>query len=111
MSSTIPDGPGVQLPLVPGEADASIAASRRISTPVVAGVALIAVFGLIAAFGQEVWEYPVLRALNANAGRWALLDRTMHALTTRDLLEASYSSHYYGTYGSTRPIPTYGHGF
>ena len=52
MSSTIPDGPGVQLPLVPGETDASIAASRRISTPVVAGVALIAVFGLIAAFGQ-----------------------------------------------------------
>jgi len=87
MSSTLPDGPGVQVPLGPGTADIRIPARTRILIPAVVGTALLAACGLVAAFRQEAWEYPVIRVLNANAGHSALLDRTVHALTTRDLLE------------------------
>lgn len=92
MSSSIPDEPGVRAPIVPSMIVPSISgtsatAPTRISIPVIAGTALLAVCGLVAAFRQEAWEYPVVRALNASAGRSALLDRAVHALTTRDLLE------------------------
>jgi undecaprenyl-diphosphatase len=36
---------------------------------------------------HESWEFPVLRAVNAAAGRSALLDHLMHSLTSRDLLQ------------------------
>ena len=62
-------------------------APTPISMPVIAGTALLVVCGLVAAFRQEAWEYPVVRVLNASAGRSALLDRAVHALTTRDLME------------------------
>jgi membrane-associated phospholipid phosphatase len=42
---------------------------------------------LTAAFLQQDLDFPVVRALNAFAHRSAALDRTMHALTTRDLLQ------------------------
>jgi undecaprenyl-diphosphatase len=42
---------------------------------------------LVAAYLQKDWEYPVMRSLNAYAHRSALIDRTMHALTARDLLQ------------------------
>jgi membrane-associated phospholipid phosphatase len=42
---------------------------------------------LVATYLQRDWEYPVMRSINAYAHRSALLDRTMHALTTRDLLQ------------------------
>ena len=92
MSSSIPDDPGVRAPIEPsiigpGISETSATKPARVSMPFIAGTALLAVCGLIAALRQEAWEYPVLRVLNANAGRWALLDRTVHALTTRDLLE------------------------
>ena len=114
MSSSIPDDPGVRAPNEPRIIGPSISETRatkpaRISMPFIAGTALLAVCGLIAALRQEAWEYPVLRVLNANAGRWALLDRTVHALTTRDLLEGVVFVALLWFYGSTGPITTYGH--
>ena len=52
-------------------------------------VAIVLLLGgaLVAAYRQEAWEYPIIRALNGFAHRSALLDRTMHALTARDLLQ------------------------
>jgi membrane-associated phospholipid phosphatase len=82
MSSSLPDNPGVQ-----GPSETRTKLPTGISVPIVAGTALLAASSLVAAFRQEAWEYPVLRALNASAGRSALLDRSVHALTTRDLLE------------------------
>jgi undecaprenyl-diphosphatase len=41
----------------------------------------------VAAFRQQEWEFALIRALNGFAHRSMLLDRTMHALTTRDLLQ------------------------
>jgi undecaprenyl-diphosphatase len=51
------------------------------------GAALLVTCGLVAALRQVAWEYPVLRVINIAADRSALLDRSMHALTTRDLLQ------------------------
>ena len=87
MSSSIPNDPGVRASIPTSISEMSAMAPTRISMPVIAGTALLAVCGLVAAFRQEAWEYPVVRALNASAGRSALLDRAVHALTTRDLLE------------------------
>jgi membrane-associated phospholipid phosphatase len=42
---------------------------------------------LVAAFRQPQWEFPLVRALNHFAHHSMLLDHTMHALTTRDLLQ------------------------
>ena len=42
---------------------------------------------LVAAFRQLEWEFPLVRGLNHFAHRSMLLDRTMHALTARDLLQ------------------------
>jgi membrane-associated phospholipid phosphatase len=54
---------------------------------VLAAAALCLGSALIAVYRQQEWEFPVIRLVNAFAHRWALLDRTMHALTTRDLLQ------------------------
>ena len=87
MSSSVPDDPGVRAPILPTLSKMRATAPPRIWIPVIAGTALLAMCGLVAAYRQQTWEYPVLRALNASAGRSALLDRAVHALTTRDLLE------------------------
>jgi membrane-associated phospholipid phosphatase len=42
---------------------------------------------LVAAYWQQKLEFPLIRALNHFAHRSMLLDRTMHALTARDLLQ------------------------
>ncbi len=80
----MPGRAGTQLPILPEPGEL---ATARISGGAVAGAGLFVASALIAAFRQQQWEYPLMRALNALAGRSALLDRTVHALTTRDLLE------------------------
>jgi undecaprenyl-diphosphatase len=42
---------------------------------------------LVATYRQQEWEFPLVRALNTFAHHSMLLDRTMHALTARDLLQ------------------------
>jgi len=42
---------------------------------------------MIAVYRQQVWEYPVVQGINVFAHRHAMLDRSMHALTARDLLQ------------------------
>ena len=53
------------------------------------GLAVLLLLGsaLIATYRQEAWEYPIIHGFNAFAHRSAALDRTMHALTTRELLQ------------------------
>jgi undecaprenyl-diphosphatase len=58
-----------------------------VSTGLIATVALLAGSVLVAAYRQQEWEFPVVRAMNRLAHHSMLLDRTMHALTTRDLLQ------------------------
>ena len=50
-------------------------------------VLLLAGSALTATFLPQSWDFPVTQAINAYAHRSALLDRGMHALTTRDLLQ------------------------
>jgi undecaprenyl-diphosphatase len=52
-----------------------------------AAAALLLASALVAGLRQQEWEYPILRAINAHARQSAALDRAMHALTTRDLLQ------------------------
>ena len=54
---------------------------------IVSMLLLVVGSAFIAGFRQQEWEYPITRALNAYAHRSVLLDRTMHALTARDLLQ------------------------
>ncbi len=42
---------------------------------------------MIAVYRQQAWEYPVIHWINVFAHRQAMLDRSMHALTARDLLQ------------------------
>ena len=56
---------------------------------VVIGAAVFTGCGLVAALRQQAWEFPVIHAFNAVAGRSALLDRGIHALTSRDLLQGA----------------------
>jgi membrane-associated phospholipid phosphatase len=55
------------------------------------GLIVIAVLlvgsALVAGYRQQEWEFPIMRAINHYAHRSMLLDRTMHAITTRDLLQ------------------------
>lgn len=51
------------------------------------GIVILLASALIAALQQAVWDYPVIWALNRFARHSVLLDRTIHALTTRDLLQ------------------------
>jgi membrane-associated phospholipid phosphatase len=62
--------------------------SRGFGSPgFIATVALAAGSVLVAAYRQQEWEFPLVRAMNRFARHSMLLDRTMHALTTRDLLQ------------------------
>jgi undecaprenyl-diphosphatase len=54
---------------------------------IAAGMFLFVAAGWVAAFRQQAWEYKLLWALNEYAGRSALLDRFVHALTSRELLQ------------------------
>jgi len=55
-------------------------------TTLALGLSLFLVAAIVA-FRQQAWEYQVISALNAYARRSRLLDRSMHALTARDLLQ------------------------
>jgi undecaprenyl-diphosphatase len=81
MSTSMRSPPTAPLPVV---ADL---APWRVSRGVIFGAVLLTVCGLVAAFRQQQWEYPLVRSLNTLAGHSALFDRTVHALTARDLLE------------------------
>ena len=56
-------------------------------TCIVIGVSLFMAAAWVAEFRQREWEYGLITALNQYAGRSALLDRTVHALTSRQLLQ------------------------
>jgi hypothetical protein len=58
-----------------------------ISPGFIAAALLFAFSALIAAYRQQEWEFPLVRALNVFARHSMLLDRAMHALTARDLLQ------------------------
>jgi membrane-associated phospholipid phosphatase len=62
--------------------------SRGLASPgFIATLVLLAGSVLVAAFRQQEWEFPLVRAMNHFAHHSMLLDRTMHALTARDLLQ------------------------
>ena len=58
-----------------------------VSSGCIATALLLTGSALVAAYRQQEWEFPLVRALNSFAHHSMLLDRTMHALTTRDLLQ------------------------
>jgi len=58
-----------------------------VSPSLIATAVLLTGSALIAEHRQQEWEFPVIRAVNAYAHHSMLLDRTMHALTARDLLQ------------------------
>jgi membrane-associated phospholipid phosphatase len=87
MSLILPERPNAQLPILPYAADATDAVVGAVPAGAVFGVALFTACAVVAAYRQQAWEFPVLRALNALANRSALLDRGIHALTSRDLLQ------------------------
>ena len=58
-----------------------------VSAGFIAAILLLAGTVLVAEYRQQEWEFPLVRALNRFAHHSLLLDRTMHALTTRDLLQ------------------------
>jgi undecaprenyl-diphosphatase len=64
-------------------------APMSIPTGAVIGAAVFTACGLVAALRQKAWEFPVIHAFNAVAGRSQLLDRGIHALTSRDLLQGA----------------------
>ena len=62
--------------------------SRGFLSPgLIAAAVLLTGSVLVAEFRQQDWEFPLVRAMNAFAHRSILFDRTMHSLTTRDLLQ------------------------
>ena len=61
---------------------------RGFVSPALVGMAaLLLGSATVAGFRQKEWEFPVVQAINAYAHHSILLDRTMHALTARDLLQ------------------------
>jgi membrane-associated phospholipid phosphatase len=58
-----------------------------VSAGFIASLLLFTFTALAAAYRQHEWEFPLVRAINSFAHHSMLLDRTMHALTTRDLLQ------------------------
>jgi membrane-associated phospholipid phosphatase len=58
-----------------------------VSPGCIAAIVLLVGSVLVAAYRQQEWEFPLIRAMNRFAHHSMLLDRTMHALTTRDLLQ------------------------
>jgi membrane-associated phospholipid phosphatase len=60
---------------------------RALLSPGFLATALLTGSVLVAAYRQQQWEFPLLRSINSFAHHSMLLDRTMHALTARDLLQ------------------------
>lgn len=61
---------------------------RAIVSPgLIAITALLIGSAWVAEYRQQEWEFPIMRAINGYARHSMLFDRTMHALTTRDLLQ------------------------
>jgi membrane-associated phospholipid phosphatase len=86
--SSVAAGPMTVVPaLTPERAGADAAKPVGAPLPLAVGAALFISCALIAALRQRAWEYPVIRVMNAYADHSVLLDRLMHALTTRDLLQ------------------------
>jgi membrane-associated phospholipid phosphatase len=62
-------------------------AAPPVPAGVIAGAAIFLASTTVVAVGHWTWENSLILAINAYAGRSVLLDRVMHALTSRDLLE------------------------
>jgi hypothetical protein len=74
MTTVIPGDVEAESPLaavIPGVSGAS---PGSVPLGAVVGTALFTGCGLLAAFRQQAWEFPVIHAFNAVAGRSALLD-------------------------------------
>jgi undecaprenyl-diphosphatase len=89
MRIVVPGDVEPESPLSVAMPGASGAPPMSIPTGVVIGAAVLTGCGLVAALRQEAWEFPVILAFNAVAGRSQLLDRGIHALTSRDLLQGA----------------------
>jgi undecaprenyl-diphosphatase len=87
MNPMLPAGPEAQLPILPRTADTTDAVVKAVPASAAFGAALFTACAVVAAFRQQAWEFPMLRALNTVANRSALLDRGIHALTSLDLLQ------------------------
>lgn len=87
MTIVVPGEVQAESPLLVAIPGASGAPPMSIPTGVIIGAAVFTGCGLVAALRQQAWEFPVIRALNAVADRSQLLDRGIHALTSRDLLQ------------------------
>jgi membrane-associated phospholipid phosphatase len=87
MSPILSARPKAQLPILPQTANTTDAFLAAVPVGALFGAALFTACAVVAAFRQQAWEYPMLRALNALANRSVLLDRGIHALTSRDLLQ------------------------
>jgi len=79
--------PPVASPDAPGYVNDPSGPRGVVSPGFIATILLLAGSVLVAAYRQQEWEFPLVRALNHFAHHSMLLDRTMHALTTRDLLQ------------------------
>jgi membrane-associated phospholipid phosphatase len=54
---------------------------------IIVGAAIFLTCSTAVMIGHWTWEYQLISTMNAYAGRSAVLDRSIHALTSRDLLE------------------------
>jgi undecaprenyl-diphosphatase len=89
MTTVVPSDVESESPLLAAIPGASSASQVPIPFGVVIGAALFTGCGLAAVFRQQAWEFPVIHAFNAVAGRFALLDRGIYVLTSRDLLQGA----------------------
>jgi membrane-associated phospholipid phosphatase len=87
MGPRMSNGADVSAPAIDPLPDAGQFSPRSISLGIAAGLAIFTVAALIATLRQQAWEFPLITAMNAVAGHSVLLDRFVHALTTRDLLQ------------------------
>src|ERR1700733_8763722 len=87
MTIAVPGEVEPESPLLVAIPGAGGAPPMSIPTGVIIGAAVFTGCGLVAVLRQQAWEFPVVRALNAVADRSQLLDRGVHALTSRDLLQ------------------------
>jgi membrane-associated phospholipid phosphatase len=83
MSQVIQGQPESVPPARPGSGPAEVSQATTIAI----GVLLLAGSAAIARFRPDLWDQPAVLALNVWAGRSLLLDRAVHALTTRELVQ------------------------
>jgi undecaprenyl-diphosphatase len=89
MTTVVPGDVEPESPLLVAIPGASGAPPLSIPAGVVIGAAVFTSCGLVAALRQQAWEFPVIHAFNAVAGRSQPLDRGIHTLTSRDLLQGA----------------------